>query len=181
MPGQPKQTRLQLHADYGEMLEWIQSWVEEYDLYGALETFPPQRLTPIEHDLRRGLGDESVRRVWLTSHLAKLPQPGEQRAIGGGTDCVTVLLNPLRGDVQREFLIGSRTAEPSIQKLTRSLLRELRQGLHYGARILRPNGQESLSPRHPHTVGAHQLAQSGVRMLALAGDNAYLFDDLRAT
>lgn len=61
----------------------------------------------------------------------------------------------------------------------KSLLRKLRQGSHKGASVINPQtGTSTHLPSHRHTSSAHDLATCGVKMLAVAGWNEYLFDDL---
>jgi hypothetical protein len=63
-------------------------------------------------------------------------------------------------------------------KIWRSVVRKAKSKMHRGA-VVRNAFPPSASPvpYHLHTLGAHELAQQGVKMLAIAGENWFEFDD----
>ncbi len=54
--------------------------------------------------------------------------------------------------------------------------------MHKGAVARNPAlGAAQRLSAHLHTLGAHELAEQGVKMLAVAGWNEYAFDDIAAS
>lgn len=54
--------------------------------------------------------------------------------------------------------------------------------MHKGAVVRNPAlGAAQRLPAHLHTLGAHELAEQGVKMLAATGWNEYAFDDVPAS
>ena len=84
----------------------------------------------------------------------------------------------ISADGLRESLVGGVTEDLETLRLWRRLIRQARRGMHKGASARHPaTGETRPALSHLHTQGAHDLALSGTRMLAIAGGTEYLFDD----
>ncbi len=79
----------------------------------------------------------------------------------------------------RESAMGAVHDDPEALNLWGGLIRRARAEAHVGASVVNPTTEARMhAPSHRHLPGAHDLASSGVVMLAAAGWNRYEFDDL---
>jgi hypothetical protein len=93
-------------------------------------------------------------------------------------DCLFLSVQWPSDDRLRESALEGATQDEELLRTWRRMLRGLKASMHKGASVRGWTGIVAAAPAHRHTAGAHQLAEQGVRMLAVAGGTEYLFEDL---
>lgn len=175
--------RLQFHAEPRELVALAARWARAHDLELVLEQFfPVAQAVPVGSDdlaaacrrLRR------VDRVWMCP-------AGTSDSVGMVSDdhaawkcdCLSLLVGRRDEAGVRESLLGGASESDSVLRVWRALIRQAKAEMHKGALVRNPDsGAQRQLPAHRHTVGAHQLVEHGVKMLAAAGWNEYAFDDV---
>jgi hypothetical protein len=94
-------------------------------------------------------------------------------------DCLSLLIGRRDEAGVRESLLGGASESDNVVRIWRALIRQAKAEMHKGALVHDPaSGAQRQLPAHRHTVGAHQLVEHGIKMLAAAGWNEYAFDDV---
>jgi hypothetical protein len=89
-----------------------------------------------------------------------------------------MVLEPLTEDGLRATALTGRMGDEEVLRWWVALARDAIADMHQGAWATEPSGGRTHIADHVHTAGAHDLAASGVRMLAATGSTVFEFDDL---
>jgi hypothetical protein len=172
--------QLQFHGEASELIETAKGWANRYEFRLAAERFFPE-YRPFEladiADAGNGLG--SVDRLALGRRPFNLTPTRTHEFVARNPDCLFVSVEWPTSDGLRESAFDGGTTDMDLLRIWRRMLREAKSMMHKGA-VIR-NWYSSATypvPSHLHTVGAHNLASQGIKMLAAAGSIAYLFDDV---
>ena len=176
--------RFQFHAEPQELVGLAARWARAHDLELVLEQFfPVARAVAVgsDDDLVAACGRlRRVDRVWMCPG-------GTSDSVGmlsddhaaWKCDCLSLLIGRRDEAGVRESLLGGASESDSVVRIWRALIRQAKAEMHKGALVHDPaSGAQRRLPAHRHTVGAHQLVEHGVKMLAAAGWNEYAFDDV---
>ena len=134
-------------------------------------------LTAVCAQLRR------VDRVWLCPEGTVDPaETTPEDFAEGKLDCLAVSIGHRDETGLRESALGGATQRHNVLRTWRALIRTAKSEMHKGAVVRNPAlGAAQRLPAHLHTLGAHELAEQGVTMLAVAGWNEYAFDDIETS
>ncbi len=173
--------QLQFHAEAREMIDIAFEWAQRYGFrLAAEEYFPDYRAVQLTKG-RRGDGEtfRQVRRIALGRREFDLAGSTTHQFVTRNEDCLSLSIHWPTKEGLRELSLGGVTEQVDLLKSWRRMIREAKASMHKGAVIHgRLSGITSPVPAHRHTAGAHELAERGVRMLAVAGGNEYRFDDV---
>jgi hypothetical protein len=170
--------QLQFHAEGHEMLELAATWADEYGFRVAAERFfPDYRVVEVDTRDEQAFGKlDHVDRVAFARQQFDLTASTTQAFVNADVLFVSVEW-PIDG-VLRESALGGSTDDDQLLRTWRRIIRRLRQSMHKGASTRGWTGIAGTAPAHRHTLGAHRLAEQGIRMLGPAGGTEFLFDDL---
>jgi hypothetical protein len=174
---------LQFHAEPGELMRFAEDWAVRDSLVVVIERFFPEYVAErveaggVIAGARR-LG--GVDRVALGTVALDAGGSSAVEMMRRNPECLTLLVGRLTDAGLRESSITGYASDEASLRLWRRIVRRARSRMHRGASVYGVNtGALAGHPSHRHTPGAHALAERGVTMLALAGDNEYRFDDVR--
>jgi hypothetical protein len=164
------------------MIDLAFEWAERYGFRLAAETFfPDYRAVGLTSDDRSYVRDRfnEVRRIALGQREFDLAASTTHDFVTRNEDCLYLSIDWPTEEGMRESFLGGVTDQIDLLNIWRRMIRELKVSMHKGAVVHgRLSAITSPLPAHRHTIGAHELAEQGVRMLAAAGGNEYRFDDL---
>jgi hypothetical protein len=175
--------QLQFHAVADELLALADEWMSSHGLHGVVQRFWPDFLVrPVAAGeavaaAASALGD--VRRICLRPSPLDISADAPHTFLASNPDCLVIDLGQRSEEGLRESTLAGSAEDADVLKLWQKLVRETRKRTHAGATLVNPqDGARRPLPKSRHTEGAHELAASGVPMLALAGWVRYEFDDL---
>lgn len=174
-------TSIQFHADPDESIELATRWALEHDLTVVLEQFFPDYQMTVSDAAERVSenGSRQVDRVALCHGDVDLTASSAHEFVTRNPGCLFFSIGPRNGDGVRESSLSGTTDDPGTRELWKRLIKGAKTEMHVGATVKNPMSQASnRAPRHLHTRGAHALAEQGVTMLAAAGWNEFVFDDI---
>lgn len=176
---------LPLHATPEELVALASRWAEEHDLYIAIERFFPiyaAAAVPLAGDLATAIsGFAPVRRIGLRRGVFDVDAINATQHLTRNPETFVMVLEPVTEDGLRATAITGRMGEQDRLRWWIDLAREAAADMHQGASAIDPDtGGRMPVPDHYHTPGAHDLAASGVPMLAAAGNAIFAFDDVDA-
>lgn len=173
--------QLQFHGEARELIELAATWAAEHDLHLSAEVFFPDyvvrelsSLSAIEAFEKLG----QVRRVAIGRGEFDLTPTRTHHFVEQNRESLFVTIDWPTKDGLRESAFDGRTDDEDLLRLWRRLIRQAKAAMHKGAVTRGPTGITGSRPAHRHTVGAHKLAEQGVRMLGVAGGTAFIFDDV---
>jgi hypothetical protein len=174
---------LPLHATPEELIGLAGGWAEQHDLYIAIERFFPTyaaEAVPLAGDLATAIaGFEPVRRIGLRRDVFDVGSINATQHLARNPETFVMVLEPLTEDGLRATALTSRMGEQERLRWWIALARAASVDMHQGATAIDPDGGGRMPvPDHFHTPGSHDLAASGVPMLASAGNAIFEFDDL---
>jgi hypothetical protein len=174
---------LPLHATPEELIALAGRWAEEHDLYLAIERFFPTyaaAAVPLAGDLATAIaGFEPVRRIGLRRGVFNVDAINASQHLTRNPETFAMVLEPLTEDGLRATALAARMGEQDRLRWWIDLVREASVDMHQGATAIDPAGGGRMPvPDHFHTQGAHDLAVSGVPMLASSGTAIFEFDDV---
>jgi hypothetical protein len=177
--------RMQFHAEREELIAYIAGWVGWHGLAVVAERFFPE-YEPVAIPPNVGLRDavahlEPVRRLCLARSGLDFGCGfiTNQEFMTVNPDCLAIALEPVTEDGLRETALATLTENRDTLAFWLKLVLELDEVMHQGATAIDPRtGSLRYFASHRHTPGAHELASSGVRMLACAGDTYFEFADV---
>jgi hypothetical protein len=172
--------QLQFHAEASEMIELAARWAETYGLQLAAEQyFPDYRVVVLQtrdsKEARARL--DGVDRIAIGPGDFDLTATTAHQFVTRNTDCLYLDVESPTNYGLRESAIGGATENVDLVRTWRRMIRAMKKPMHKGA-VVRSWAAALTLPAHMHSPGAHVLAARGVRMLAVAGGNDYVFDDL---
>ncbi|MCG8915241.1 hypothetical protein L6E12_05480 [Actinokineospora sp. PR83] len=172
----------QFHADPRELLGWAQRWVTDHGLHAVVQGITPDhRVRPAaDGDVAAAAAALGARvdRVCLHPAPPVLGAPAPHLYLAANPEVLVLdLAHPTPGGL-RQSVLGLESEDEETLKLWRKLLRQAKAGTHAGASMIGPQGDTAPARSSRHTPGAHDLAASGVPMLALAGTVRFVFDDV---
>jgi hypothetical protein len=177
--------RMQFHAEREELIEYVAGWVGWHGLSVVAERFFPEYepvAIPPDVRLRDAIAHlDPVRRVCLARGDLDVGSGfiTTEEFMTVNPDCLAIGLEPVTEDGLRETALATLTADRETLAFWMKLVLELDEIMHQGATVVDPlTGSRRLHASHRHTPGAHELASSGVRMLACAGDTYFEFADV---
>jgi hypothetical protein len=168
--------QLQFHAVADELLALADEWMGSHGLHGVVQRFSPDFLVrPVA--AASALGD--VRRICLRASPMDTSADSPAGFLAANPGCLVIDIGPRCEEGLRESSLAGVTDDADVLKLWRKLVRETTKRTHGGATVVNPQtGARQPWPKSHHTEGAHELAASGIPMLAVAGWVRYEFDDL---
>jgi hypothetical protein len=174
---------LTLHAVRDELVEIAQGWADELGLYVAVERFFPTYAAvslPLAASLAAAIVEqEPVRRLCLRREPFFDGAINERQQTQWNPECLTIVLHEVSDDGLRATALTARSGDIDLLNGWADLVRATALTLHRGAYAIEPEyGGRQHVPDHCHTQGAHDLAASGVAMLAASGSAIYEFYDL---
>lgn len=174
---------LPLHATPEELVALCERWASEHELYIAIERFFPTyaaEAVPLLGDLGSAIAAfDPVRRIGLRRDVFDIDSISASQHLMRNPETFVMVLEPLTEDGLRATALTGRMSEQDRLRWWIDLVREASVDLHQGASAIDPDtGARMPVPDHYHTPGAHDLAASGVRMLASAGNALFQFDDI---
>jgi len=174
---------LTLHATRDELVGIAQNWADVHGFYIAVERFFPTYAAvslPLAADLAAAVVEQDpVRRLCLRREPFFDGAINERQQTQWNPECLTIVLHPVSDDGLRATALTARSGDIDLLKDWAALVREQALRLHSGAYAIEPaHGGRQHVPDHCHTQGAHDLAASGVPMLAASGSAIYEFYDL---
>lgn len=176
-----RRMQIQFHAERGELISLALDWARDFGLIPVLEQFfPDYRISAVVSDERSDVAGDlaNVDRVALCSTDPDLTAVAAHEFVTRNPNCLFVSIGSRDADGLRESALGGDCDDPETLRRWRDLIRYAKSAMHQGATISNPvSGVREPRPGHLHTAGAHQLAASGVKMLAAAGWNQFVFDD----
>jgi hypothetical protein len=171
------------HAEPNELVELVSRWAPAHELGLVIEQFFPLTLAVVigSTGLAASCADlDRVDRMWMCP--AGALDVFENNAGDDAAwmrDCLSVRIGRRDDSGVRESWLGGVTENDALLRTWRAVIRKAKTEMHKGAVIRNPvTGAVGPLPAHRHTVGAHELAERGVKMLAGAGWNEYEFDDV---
>jgi hypothetical protein len=173
----------QFHAVEPELLAWAELWATGNGWNVIVEQFFPEyRAVRCDASRLSSITDvlPKVRRVSVGPREPVLDAVSAHALVSANPDRLWILIGALSPEGLREALVSGGTNDPALLRTWRALLRRANGEMHSGARLRGPTGVTAEAPNHRHTAGAHHLAASGVRMLAVAGGVRYEFTDVAA-
>lgn len=174
---------LTLHGTRDELVAIAQKWADVHSFYVAVERFFPTYAAvslPLAADLAVAVAEqEPVRRLCLRREPFFDGAINERQHLVRNPECMTVVLEPLTEDGLRATAMMSKMGDEHGLREWAVLVREAAMGMHRGAWAVEPeHGGRQQVTDHWHTQGAHDLAESGVPMLAANGSALFEFFDL---
>lgn len=174
---------LPFHGTREELIALAQRWSDEHEVFLAVECFYPRydaaavpagvRLAPAIEEFG------PVRRLCLCKRAFDTSAANASEFLQRNPESLVIILEPLTEDGLRSTAISARMANVDELRWWISIVREEAFAMHEGAWSTDPeSGLRVHVPDHRHMRGAHDLAASGVRMLAAAGSAVFEFDDL---
>lgn len=179
-----KKVQIQFHADAREMIDRAVDWARTHDLSIAAEEFFPayRAFGLLDQDVARELPSfERIDRLALKGGRFDLTATTAQQFVSMNEGSLFLSIDWPTKDGVRESALGGVTNDPELLRTWRLIINDFKRSAHRGA-VIRAAFSAATSPvaTHLHTVGAHELAQQGTKMLAAAGSNEYIFDDVSA-
>jgi hypothetical protein len=175
--------QLQFHAEPAELLELTAAWARTGGYGHVAEQFFPEYEVvgrTVDGPSLDGREMSNLHRIALTAEAPVLDADSEQEFAVDNPDALYVLVGALNADGLRQSALGAITEDRALLRRWRETVKLAKAEMHAGATVRNPNtGHAAHSRRHLHTPGAHRLADRGVAMLAIAGWNVFVFDDLQ--
>jgi hypothetical protein len=173
---------LPLHATREELIALAGRWAQEHELYVGVERYYPRynpAALPLGADLDAAIAAfEPVRRICLRRGGFDVSATNEIEHLIRNPDCFVIVLEPLTEDGLRATALTGRMGDEGVLRWWVGLVRDAVGAMHRGAWAIEPSGGRTRIPDHVHTVGAHELAADGVRMLAATSSTIFEFEDL---
>ncbi|MGH2942207.1 MAG: hypothetical protein ACRDLN_05485 [Solirubrobacteraceae bacterium] len=174
---------LPLHATRDELVALAAGWAGDHALHISIERFFPSyapAAIPLGDDPRAAIAAfEPVRRICLRRGDFDVAATNEIEHLTRNPECFVMVLEPLTEDGLRATALTGRMGDEDALRWWIALARETAAELHQGAWAIAPSGgARQYVADHFHTQGAHDLAASGVPMLAATGPTLFDFDDL---
>ena len=170
------------HAESRELVGLAEGWAARDGLVVAVERFFPDYVVEMVDGAEVAsavvrIGE--VDRVVFGLASLDVRAGSSLEMLDRNPECMALLIGRLGSEGLRESWLHGRAGDEGTQRLWRRIVRRERARMHRGARVRGVNtGIVEPQPSHRHTPGAHALAEQGVTMLALAGGNEYVFDDV---
>ena len=174
---------LTLHATREELVAIAQEWADQRGLYVAVERFFPTYAAvslPLAAPIAQAVAEQDpVRRLCLRREPFFDGAMDERQQTVWNPECLTIVLHEVSEDGLRATAFTARSGDIELLTDWADLVRAKALTLHRGAYAIEPElGGRQHVPEHCHTQGAHDLAASGVPMLAASGSAIYEFYDL---
>ncbi len=177
--------QLQFHAVGDEMIDLALKWGHEHGLRIAAEHFGPEyRVTtlPLLRVVNASQGPSSIDRLALRQAPLDLSAASAHQFATRNKGCFFVSAEWPTEEGLRESAMGGITDDAELLRTWRRMIRQAETSMHRGARVRSALlGTATAAPAHRHSVGAHELAEQGVKMLPAGGGNEILFDDVVGT
>ena len=173
----------QFHARGDELIALAERWAGEHGFAIAVEQFWPEyRAVAISIDPRVAPDRlESFDRIAIGPDPFDLTSKRPHEFVASNPNHLFLKFYMPKPRGLPESWISGATGDPEQLRLWHRLIRVERAAMHHGARVQSFDKANSVGrPSHRHTIGAHELAAQGVRMLAAGGGNEVVFDDLGA-
>jgi hypothetical protein len=173
--------QFQFHGEPREMLDTAAEWAERYEFRIAVERFfPSYRILALtSHDVSEACANlGQIDRLALRRDEFDLTATKTHWFVDRNADSLFMSVEWPSDDGLRESWLEGATQDDELLRTWRRIIRGIKSSMHKGASVRGRTGVVAAAPAHRHTVGAHQLAEQGVRMLAGAGGTEYLFDDI---
>lgn len=174
---------LPFHGSEGELIALAERWMGERGVFAAVERFYPRYAADAVPDgvplatAVQELGP--IRRMCLRKREFELGSVTPSEFLNRNPESLVVILEPLTDDGLRSTAISARMADVEELRWWIALVREEYERMHVGAWSSdAATGLRMHVPEHRHMRGAHDLAASGVPMLAAAGTAVFTFDDV---
>lgn len=174
------ETSIQFHADPAEAMEFATRWAVKHDLTVIVEQFFPEYRAMRTDSPGAVNGDSSWRvdRLALCRTDADLTARSAHEFVTRNHDCLFFSVGAHDGEGLRESSLAGSTDDDETLEIWKRLVQGARAEMHSGAKVRNPHTDASApAPKHLHTERAHYLADKGVKMLAAAGWNEFVFDD----
>ena len=173
---------LPLHATGEELIALAAGWAREHGLHVGLERYHP-RYSPAAPlpgaDLDAAIAHcEPVRRICLRRGEFDVSATNDIEHLTRNPNCLVMVLEPLTEDGLRATALTGRMGDEDVLRWWVALVREAVADMHRGAFATTPGGARLHVADHFHTAGAHELAASGITMLAATGPAVFEFEDL---
>ena len=174
---------LTLHGTRAELIQIAQDWADRLSLYVAVERFFPTYAAvslPLAADVTAAVAEqEPISRLCLRREPYFDGAINERQHTQWNPECLTIVLHPISDDGLRATALTARSGDIVLLQEWADLVRAKALELHRGAYAIEPErGGRQHVPDHFHTEGAHDLAATGVPMLAASGSAIYEFYDL---
>lgn len=173
---------LALHATREELIALAARWAKEHGLHIGIERYYPRycpAAVPFGANLEATIAQfEPVRRICLRRGGFDVSATTEFEHLVRNPDSFVMVLEPLTEDGLRATALTGRMGDEEVLRWWVALARDAIVEMHQGAVATAPSGGRTPMPDHVHTPGAHDLAASGVPMLAATGSTVFQFDDL---
>ncbi len=174
---------LPFHGSEAELVALAERWMHDQGVFVALERFYPRYGADTVPDgvalaeAVRELGP--IRRMCLRKREFETGSVTPSEFLNRNPESLVIILEPLTDDGLRSTAISARMADVEELRWWIALVREEYERMHVGAWSAdAATGLRMHVPEHRHMQGAHDLAASGVPMLAAAGSAIFTFDDV---
>lgn len=174
--------QFQFHVDPDEAQRLAETWANHIGADVVIEqNYPEYRAVPVKRDaiVSSAQTMKGVDRVALCRHSPVVTAGSPQEFAAANPDCLFLSIGRLTAEGLRESALGGLSTDADTLRTWRRLVRRARAEMHTDAVVENPaSGASGRHAGHRYTPGARSLAEQGVAMLASAGWNHYLFDDV---
>jgi hypothetical protein len=174
---------LPFHGSDAELIALAERWIHEHGVFVAVERFYPRYGADVVPDgmplaeAVQALGP--IRRICLRKREFEIGAITPSEFLMRNPESLVIILEPLTDDGLRSTAISARMVDVEELRWWIALVREEYERMHVGAWSSdAESGLRLQMPEHRHMQGAHDLAASGVAMLAAAGSAVITFDDI---
>jgi hypothetical protein len=174
---------LPFHGSDAELIALAERWIHEHGVFVAVERFYPRYGADAVPDgmplaeAVQALGP--VRRMCLRKREFEVGAITPSEFLIRNPESLVIILEPQTDDGLRSTAISARMVDVEELRWWIALVREEYERMHVGASSSdAESGLRLQMPEHRHMQGAHDLAASGVPMLAAAGSAVITFDDI---
>lgn len=169
------QSSLQLHGTLDDFVQLVVAWVEREPVRIAAQKHTSDWFLVSSGQELAALGEPTsgITRILLSEREISDVDDSDFH------DLFVIHVGNRTEEGLRESSMGVVTDDSHSLQLWQRLIRMAQEVGHAGASVVDPHtGARNHLPSHRHLQGAHDLAEQGVPMLAIAGWNLYEFDDM---
>lgn len=168
---------LQFHATRSEIDAMTRAWSRDEKLVLFWEMRPGSRheIVVLDSVDPKPLSPD-VSRIGLATHQLDSTAESSHEFMQANPDVLTIYLGEQSDDLLRESFLSAITDNDSIGAVWKRIRRKATNGMRKGAWVVGPTGARGRVDTHYYTPGAKAAAESGARILPLAGTAEYILD-----